>query len=456
MRRLKIILLAVVLPIVVIGASAGLVAYSLKQMPSPVRTGKVQRGDVLVSVRETGVVQPIKSVEVKSKVAGLVAELAVEEGDRVQKGQLIARLDVPELRAQRDQVQAQLDAARARLAQARVTDTRDREVIAAGLRQAEANLRGAESALKEAQTRRLDAERVAANKRRLFAMGGYVPQSEVDSAQAAADLALQQEQSAQERIAEQQAARAAAKARQSEAELGKSRVAEAEASVRQIQDSLAEIETRLSDAVIVAPCSGVVIARQVRAGELITAVSYYGAGAPIVTIGDLSTMLVKASLNEVDIDKVHLGQSVKITADALAKQTFRGRVTRISPASVVDDRNQGIVKFPVEITVAGTHADLKTGMTANVEIACQRAARVLWVTNDAVFEKRGKSYVTVVTGEKTPKPTKEDREVKTGLANDARTEIRSGVKEGEKVELGKSAIPERKKINIQRQGGQEE
>jgi len=195
-----------------------------------------------------------------------------------------------------------------------------------------------------------------------------------------------------------------------------------------------------------------VIAQGVRAGELITAVSYYGAGAPIIIIGDLSTMLVKANLNEVDIDKVHLGQSVKITADALPKRAFRGRVTRISPASIVDERSQGIVRFPIEVTVAGTHADLKPGMTANTEIACQRANRVLWVPNDTIFEKKGKSYVTVVTGEKTPQPTTKDREIKPGLANDSRTEICSGVKEGEKVQLGKSAIPERKKIELHRQG----
>ena len=453
MRRVKIILLAIVLPLVLIGGCMGLVAMKMRPKPDPVRTAKVARGDVIVCVRETGTVQPVKSVEVKSKVAGLVKELAVDEGQRVEKGQLIARLDVPELEAQRDQVRAQLDGARSRVEQARLTYARDRELIDAQMMQAEANLRVAQASLAEAQTRRQDAERIANNKRRLFEMGGYVSQDEVQSAQAALDLAKQQELSAAARLDEQQAALAMAQARRSEADLSKSRVTEAQASLRQVQDSLAEIESRLADAVISAPCSGVVIARNVREGELITAVSYYGAGAPIVTIGDLSTMLIKVNLNEVDIDKLHLDQSVNITADALADHTFQGRVTRVSPASITEPQNPGIVKFPLEVTVTGDATALKPGMTANIEIACQRADHVLWVPNDAVFEKKGKPHVTVVTGEKPArgekaKPVTKDRPVTTGLSNDARTEIKSGLKEGEKVQLGKAALPERKKIDI--------
>ena len=452
-RRLKIVLFAVLLPLLLLGGCGVWVRAKLRQHIKPARTANVARGDVIVSVRETGMVEPVKRVDVKSKVAGLVKELAVDEGARVEKGQFIARLDVPELESQRDQVRAQLDAARARVEQARLTYARDRELIEGQVEQAEAGLRVAQAALEEAETRRADAARIADNKRRLFEMGGFVSHDEVESAQAALRLAEKQQQSARARITEQEAAVAMAQARRSEVDLSKSRVTEAQASLQQSQDSLAEIQSRLADAVISAPCSGVVIARHVREGELITAVSYYGAGAPIVTIGDLSTMLVKVNVNEVDIDKLRLGQSVKITADALPDRTFQGRLSRISPASVTEPQNPGVVKFPVEVTVTSDAAALKPGMTANIEIVCQQVKKVLWVPNDAIFDKKGKSHVTVVTGEKRPpraggKPTTEDREVTTGLSNDTRTEIRSGLKEGEKVELDKSALPERKKIDI--------
>lgn len=453
-RRWKLILFAIVLPLAAIGGCGVFIAQKVRGKKDPPRTAEVKRGDVVVAVRETGYVEPTRRVAVKSKVAGKVVELAVDEGDVVTEGQLIARLDVPEVEAQRDQIMAQRDAAKARLEQARLACEQARQMIESQVAQAEASLRAARFALQEAATRRQDAQRIHEDKKRLFEMGGYVSQNEVESAKAAADLAAQQEETAKQRILEQEAALAIATARRTECQVNESRVIEAEASVRQVEDSLAEIETRLSDAVIRAPMSGVVIARHMREGELITAVSYYGEGAPIVTIGDLSTMLVKVDLNEVDVDKVKLEMAVEITVDALPGASYTGRVTRIAPASELYVREPGsaIVRFPVEVTVADADVALRPGMTANVEIICQRAEDVLWVPNDAIFEKEdeeGKQFVSVVTGEEKKEKKTEDREVTTGLSNDSRTEIASGVEEEEKVELGKG-IPERKKFDIRR------
>jgi HlyD family secretion protein len=455
-RRLKVVLLAVVLPFLLIGGGAAALVHKLKPQGDSSRTAAVERGDVVVAVKETGSVEPIKRVEVKSRVSGQLVHLAVDEGDWVEKGQLIARLDVPELEAQRDQVKAQLAGARARLEQAKLSCDLDRQLIESQLARAEASLRSAEAAVDEAGTRLRDAERVYENKRRLLEMGGYVSQNDVDSAKAAVDLSVQQRRSAQERVREQEAAMAIAEARRAESKLSESRITEAQASLRQIQDSLAEIEARLRDAAIRAPCSGTVIVRHVREGELITAVSYYGSGAPLVTIGDLSTMLIKVDLNEVDVDKVRLGQQVEIEIDALPKETYEGTVTRISPASVMRPRDgqMGIVRFPIEITVSGPCASLKPGMTASAEIACDSVEDALWAPNDALFEKDGEEgtfYVSVVTGEENGERLTEDREVALGLENDSRTEITAGIEEGDEVELGKAGIPERKKLDIRRQ-----
>ncbi len=452
MRRLKLILLAVVLPLALIGGCVTIAAVKLKPKPKPPRTAKVARGDVVVAVRETGTVEPVKRVEVKSKVPGQLVQLAVEEGDSVTQGQLIARLKVPALEAQRDQIKAQLDGAQARLEQARLAYTRDAEVIESQITQARASLRAAQASVKEAEARRKDAERVYQNTKRLFE-DEYVAREDVEVAKTAVDVAVLSRQSAEEQAKQQEVAVRMAIARRPEIALSKARVEEARAALQQARDSLAEIDTHLRDATILAPCNGVVISRRVREGELMTSVSEYSAGAPIVVIGDLATMLVKVDLNEVDISKVHLGQQVKITADALAGRTFRGRVTRLAPASVPADAQQGggnpgIVKFAVEITVTGNAKDLKPGMTANVEIVCDRAVGTLWVPNDALFQKKGAWYVSIYSGIKNGKPQTKDRQVVKGLANDARTELRSGVKQGETVELGKSGLPPRKTIEI--------
>ncbi len=459
-RRWKLILFAIVLPLAAIAGCGVIIAQKVRSKDEAPRTAEVKRGDVVVAVRETGYVEPTRRVAVKSEVAGMIVELAVDEGDIVTEGQLIARLDVPEVEAQRDQIKAQHDAAKARLEQARLACEQARQMIESQVAQAEAGLRAARFALQEAETRRQDAERIHEDKKRLFEMGGYVSENEVESAQAAVDLAAQQEETAKQNILAQEAAVAIAKARRTECQVNESRVVEAEASVRQIEESLAEIETRLSDAIIRAPMSGVVIARHMREGELVTAVSYYGGeGAPIVTVGDLSTMLVKIDLNEVDVDKLSLGLQTEITVDALRDARYTGRVTRIAPASIAPASQawgqqpaSAIVRFPIEVTVEDADIALRPGMTANVEIICESAEDVLWVPNDAIFEKedeKGKKFVSVVTGEGKGEKETEDREVTTGLSNDSRTEIASGLEEGEKVELGKG-IPERKMIDIQK------
>jgi multidrug efflux pump subunit AcrA (membrane-fusion protein) len=112
-------------------------------------------------------------------------------------------------------------------------------------------------------------------------------------------------------------------------------------------------------------------------------------------------------------------------------------------------------------------------MTANADIQCDVARDVLWVPNDAIFEKEdeeGKHFVSVVTGER-PKDESslpaakgekkgqlvtEDREVTLGLANDSRTEITSGLEEGEEIERDKAAIPERKIIDIRMESKDED
>lgn len=456
-KRLKIILLAVVLPLVVIGGCGAMLAHKIKQQQEPPRTAIIERGEVVVSVSETGTVEPIKRVEVKSKVAGQLTSLLVDEGDQVEQGQVIAQLAVPEVEAQRDQIRAQLDAARARVEQVKLSCELDEKTIESQIKQAEANLRGAKASYAEATMRKQDAQRIYDSKRQLLEIGGYISKNEVDSAKAALDQAEQQERSAQERVKEQEAALTVAQVRRAECAVNQSRVTEAKAAVRQFQDSLAEVESRLADAVIKAPSSGVVIARHIREGELITAVSYYGAGAPIVTIGDLSTMLVKVNLNEVDVDKIKIGLPVEITADALPDRRFTGRLTRISPASVGRE-GETIVRFPIEITVDGQASDLKSGMTANAKVVCQRVKGVLWVPNDAIFEKedaKGKKFVSVVVDEKKGKLKTEDRQVTTGLSNDARTEIKRGLKKDEKVELDKSGIPKRREFDIRRQSERE-
>jgi HlyD family secretion protein len=146
------LLLGCLIPIIIV-VSLGWwgVRWYLRADVTPPRFETVVRGDVEIKVTETGVIEALKKVEVKSKVAGRVAKLHVKEGDRVQAGQLLAEIDPTEINSQVEQMRAQLDGARARLEQAKRGALYQADQTAAAIRQAEEGLRSAESRLKVAE-----------------------------------------------------------------------------------------------------------------------------------------------------------------------------------------------------------------------------------------------------------------------------------------------------------------
>ncbi len=210
---------------------------------------------------------------------------------------------------------------------------------------------------------------------------------------------------------------------------------------------------------VVAPMDGVVLTKNIEIGESITSgVSSFNAGTVLFTVADTSRMIVKAGVNEVDIGKIHTAMPVKVTLDAYPKVIFRGKIDRIAPAVRVDDK---VRVFDVEIRLDAQGRELRSGMTANIEVIGERKDKVLSVPVEAVFKRDDQEIVYVkktidpkAFAEEAKKkdakkaeggPKKEDKDawkkffdkrvVVTGLADNARVEILQGLKAGEEVAL---------------------
>jgi len=469
-RRRWLIVLAVV--VLVVGGGGFAAIKKLRGKPDLVRTVKVRSGRLVAKVSETGTVEPFKKVEVKSKVGGRIKVLNVDEGDWVVEGQVIAELDVPEIERQAEQAGAQVDAAQATVVEQEAAYAVSRKQVAAELAEARAGyaeaqarleqvrkgprqqeIARARAAVEEAKARLNDARRTLERQRGLLEKG-FVSQQEVDAAQTQHEVATQALEQAQEqldmllagsrpeeiRAAEQAAARAKAAvevavARQGELAVRRAGIARAKAQEKQIRKSLEEIETKLRDAIVVAPCSGRVIKRHIRAGELITSgVTTFTSGMAIVTLGDMSKMLATVDLNEVDIARVRLGMPAEITLDAIAGKRFDGKVTRIAPAASGEGGGQpvgrgGIVRFAVEVELSDATPQVRPGMTANVDLIVARRKHAVYVPKEAVYGDSG-SWVWVKNGE-----GREKRTVKTGISNETYTEILSGLEPGEELTL---------------------
>ncbi|MFN4178903.1 MAG: HlyD family efflux transporter periplasmic adaptor subunit [Armatimonadota bacterium] len=253
----------------------------------------------------------------------------------------------------------------------------------------------------------------------------------------------------------------AAEARLREKEKFAEEVKAAWAQVQRLREQLANLQTQLRDTVITAPISGVVIRKSVEVGELVaSAISGFAQGTELVTIADLSQLVVRVRLNEVDIARVYVGQPAEIRVDAVPEKVFRGTVSKIAPAaldkllarSVNPAASQGEVAwFDVEIKLHETHPDMKLGMSANVDIVAKKISRTLTIPLDAIVEEEENRYALLVTDPQIANqvrksfiagridelvipeskvPTRKVR-IRIGLKNEAKAQVISGLKEGD-------------------------
>lgn len=207
---------------------------------------------------------------------------------------------------------------------------------------------------------------------------------------------------------------------------------------------------------VVSPMDGVVLTKNVEIGESITSgVSSFNAGTVLFTVADVSQMIVKAGVNEVDIGKIRVGMPVKVTLDAYPKVAFAGKIDRIAPAVRLDDK---VRVFDVEIRLDAQGRELRSGMTANIEVMGEQKNKVLTVPVESIFRRDDQEIVYVKkaidpkafaeeakqkkSGEEAKKAEKDawkkffdKRVVTTGLADNAKVEILAGLKPGDEVAL---------------------
>jgi HlyD family secretion protein len=450
--------------------------------PSEFSTLTVERGTVVLTVTADGTLQPKTTVNVKSYAGGNVDVLAVEVGDVVQKGDLIAKIDPTDSLSAYEQAVADLEAAKARLQQARDKANAQPAMTKAAIAQAGAShaaaahdltyLREAKhpqqrasagSALDKAKAN-LDLAEIELSRMRELKGEGFVSQSDVDTALnrrdlAAAELASAQEQwdtldrqlsselkAAQARVVQTEAALERARVDAVQDRISQADVTGAQASVARAQAQLTEAQTTLDYTTITAPRDGVILQKFVEEGTIVTSGrSSVTEGTDIVLLGDVSEMVLEVSLDEADVGMVCVGQKAEITVDALPDDRFHGTIARIDPQAVTQ---QNVTTVLVTVRVDDADERLKPGMTAGCDFFVARAEDVLCLPNRAVEERRGQYSVQARQGEEVvPIP------VEVGLIGDELTEIRNGLSEGQEVLLPGLGSPAQDRTDWARERG---
>jgi len=359
----------------------------------PSRIVTVELRDVIDGVQATGRVEPLARVAVMSRASGIIEKLTVDEGDRVETGQVLAELDREQLQAQFDQDQADLLAAEARL-------------LAARARVEEASVRAADP---EPEFLRRDAERLE----ELYTKGDVSIRERDDAARTLA-------------VADFRVSLVRANLPVLEAA-----VTEAEALLAAARAQLDRTATGLREATIRCPIDGIVLVRDKEVGDGISSILTAGGNATqLMTLGDLREMYIEARVDEVDLGRIREDMPAIVTVDAYRGVTLKGRVRRIAPAGSIDDN--GIVTFEVEVAVEDPERLLRPDMTADAKLVLERRDGVTSLPQVAVREADDGWAVDRVVGTDANERV-ESVPVELGLSDGLMTEIVSGLSVGDRV-----------------------
>lgn len=281
-------------------------------------TEPLARGNLSITVTANGTLQPTRLVNIGSELSGTVARVLVDVNDRVEKGQVLVELDTTKLRDQIARSRAAVAAGEARVAQA-----------AATVAEARAHL----ARLEEVQ--RLS--------------GGKVPsQAELDTARAALQRAIADENSARANVADARAA-------------------------------LRQDETSLSKASIRSSIDGVVLTRAVEPGQAVAASLQ---AVTLFTVAeDLTKMRLQVNVDEADVGSIKPGQNATFTVAAYPNRQYPARITRVAYGSTTTDN---VVTYVTYLDVDNSDLTLRPGMTATATIAAHERRDVLMVPNAAL------------------------------------------------------------------------
>ncbi|MBW4560412.1 MAG: efflux RND transporter periplasmic adaptor subunit [Mojavia pulchra JT2-VF2] len=418
-------------------------------------TVPVETKNFTLRITASGKVVPVQSVNISPKNPGVLGQLYVEQGDRVQQGQILARMDVGEIQAQILQYRANLAQAQAQLDEARA-GSRPQEIAQARARlaQAEAQLAAARAGNREQEIGQAQAQVESAkaqvnltqarvNRYRELTRQGATSQDQLEQyisedrrakaslEEAQKRLSLLQSGTRSEEITAKEAAVTEAKAALVLLQNGSrpEEIAQRQAAVKAAQAQLEAAQVRLADTVIRAPFAGIVTQKYANIGAFVTPTTSASSSASATSSSIVAVargLEVLAQVPEADIGRIQPGQQVEIVADAYPDQVFKGRVRLIAPEAVVE---QGVTSFQVRVALDTGVDKLRSGLNVDLTFLGDRVSDALVLPTVAIVTEQGKTGVLVPDEKNKP----QFREVTVGAQIQDQTQILEGVKAGDRI-----------------------
>lgn len=359
-----------------------------------VRFEKVGRRDLVAAVTASGKVQPKTKVDISPDITGRITRLAVHEGDLVQKGQFLLQIDPT--------------------------------IYEAGLERAQANHASAQAALVQARASRDQAARALERAKLLKRQNpNLISDEQLEQAQTSFNVAEAVANSSQHQVDQ------------------------ARAGMQEARDQLAK--TR-----IVAPMAGRITRLAVEEGEMAVPGTFSKDVGLLLTVSDLSVIQTKVNVDETDVVRIHLGDSVEVSIDAFPDTAFLGHVTKIANSALLaqamsaSGTNDRAVDYEVEITLDNPPSDVRPDLSATARIITDTRKQALSIPIIALTVRENTPLSTESRRDTARAGKKKEAEgvfivsngkatfrvVKVGIAGDEYFEVLEGVKDGEQIVAG--------------------
>ncbi len=186
-----------------------------------------------------------------------------------------------------------------------------------------------------------------------------------------------------------------------------------------------------TESVITAPAAGTVLTRAVNPGDPIVPLTSYQPGTEMASIADMSDLIFKGTVDEIDVGKLSVGMQTRIKVGALPTDVVTGRVSRIAPQA---QQKEGATLFDVEVELdPSSKITLRAGYSANADVIIREKKDVLTVPERLITFADGGKKATVEIPGSDPKAQPKKVEIKTGVSDGLNVEVVSGLKKGQKI-----------------------
>jgi HlyD family secretion protein len=375
----KVILIIVIVVVVVVFGFLAIKGCQTQGGDQPLNTATVEKGNISKTVVATGKIEPLYKAEIKSKIGGLIKQFYVEEGDQVAAGQKLVEIIPGATPVEMVQARTEVKAAAYDKIVAEKTYLRSKELNEQKMISPE------------------EYDRAVANystaKTRFYA--------------AMAQLRVLEQGSNVESLAE---------------------------GIEITEQDRREIEKETREAIasmtLISPISGIVLSRDTDKGSAVIPLSSAYGGTIIMIIADVSEKHFQGDVDEADIGKVHLGLPARIYVEAYPDNPFQARLTHISPQGREEEE---IVNFEILATIDDPEDKLRFGMSADAELILEEHENVLVIPEGAIIYEEGKTFVNI-QDESIPEGMRKI-EITKGITDGLRTEVLSGLEEGQIVVL---------------------